>query len=294
MKTRANTTVVEGYGGLINREGWSGLEAPKLALLTTTTLTAFNNSAGWKTEADGSLSKDANGNPIYVDSNGKEMSMQSNTIARLNDESKQHRTAKEEAEQRLQAFGDLDPAKAREAVEKLSKLDLSKMVDNGELDRVKSEITSQFTEQLTAKDNALKEVVQRADNLTMQLAFAGSEFINKRIAVPRDMFEASFRNNFKIEDGNIVPYGRDGNKLMSPKNFGEVATVDEAFELLVNQHPNKDAILKADDHNGSGGDGGGGNRGGKRTMTRTEFEKLSPVDRANAAAQMSKGEVTIV
>lgn len=277
MNKRAHTTVVS-----------------KLAILAAVSLTAFNNNAGWKVDGDGKLVTDDKGNPVYVDSAGKEMSVQSNTISRLNDESRTHRLKAEQAEQRLQAFGDLDPTKAREAIEKMGKIDLSKMVENGELDRVKAEITSQFTEQLTAKDAALKEVTGRADSLTRQLAFAGSEFINKRVAVPRDMFEATFGNNFKIEDGKIIPYGKDGNKIMSPTRFGEIATVDEAFEVLVGQHPNKDAILKADAHSGSGSDGSGGNRGSGSTISRADFEKMTPADRAKAAAEVGKGELKIV
>lgn len=262
-------------------------------LIALTGLAAFENKSGWKVDADGNLEKDANGNPIYVQSDGREMSVQYNTVARLNDEAKTHREEKEKLQKQIQAFGDLDPDKAKKALETVAKLDAKQLIDNGEVDKVKTEITSQFTEQLKAKDDALNGITGERDTLLKQLHFSRSDFIRNRIAVPQDMFEATFGNNFKVENGKLVPYGNDGNKLMSPNRVGEVATVDEAFELLVNQHTNKDMILRAEGHNGAGSDGGGGNRGGNRTITRADFEKMNPGEQAKAAEAMRKGEIRI-
>ena len=40
------------------------------------------------------------GNPVYIDANGVEKTVAVDTIARLNNEAKEHRIAKEEAQQR--------------------------------------------------------------------------------------------------------------------------------------------------------------------------------------------------
>lgn len=109
------------------------------------------------------------------------------------------------------------------------------------------------------------------------------------------MFEATFGRNIKISDGGEIEfYGRDGNRLLSKKNAGEYAKGDEAFELLVEQHPQKDAIIKAEQAGGSGNGGGGGQRGGGRTMKRADFDALDPGAKATAGAAMAKNELQIV
>ena len=50
----------------------------------------------WKLDESGAIvMKD--GNPVYVDSQGQEKTVSTDTITRLNNEAKQHRVAKEEA-----------------------------------------------------------------------------------------------------------------------------------------------------------------------------------------------------
>jgi len=54
---------------------------------------------GWKKDADGHLElKD--GNPIYLDANDKEMTVEHGTIARINGEAKSHRERAEAAEKK--------------------------------------------------------------------------------------------------------------------------------------------------------------------------------------------------
>src|SRR5690606_13031141 len=97
------------------------------------------------------------------------------------------------------------------------------------------------------------------------------------------------------EEGKPVAYDKSGNRLMSKKNIGVYAEPDEALELLVDMHPQKDTILKADAGGGSGNGGGGGNRlNGGRTMKRSDSENLAPAARAEAAASMGKGELKVV
>jgi len=78
---------------------------------------------------------------------------------------------------------------------------------------------------------------------------------------------------------------------MSKKNAGEFADPNEALELLVEMHPQKDTILKASGAGGSGNNGGGGARGAGRTMKRDDFLALSPADQSTIA---TKGETQIV
>lgn len=233
------------------------------------------------------------GDPIYVDANGVEKTVGVDTIARLNNEAKEHRIAKEEALSKLKAYEGIDPQKAREALEMVSKFDANKLIDTGEVDKLKAQITAQFQQQIVEKDNAFNDLKSKFDNMLVDNLFANSEFIRNNVAVPVDMFEAKFKNNFKVENGEVVAYGYDGSRLMSKTRMGEPATCEEAMQILAESHPNKDVILRATPASGSGAGTGGGSIGGGRYMKRSDFEKLSPSQQAEVAGKMRKGELQL-
>lgn len=266
-----------------------------LTLLLATTYLAFQNGNGWKKDENGALMLDGNGNPIWIDANGGEQAVQGDTISRLHGEAKNLRIRAETAETKAKSFEGLDAEKARDALDKLSKIDQKQLIDSGEVDKVRKEISDQYTEKLTEKDKALAAATSRIDNMTIDNIFNGSDFIRDNVAVPADMFQATFRNNFKVEDGKVVAYDKAGNRVMSAKNMGDYADPSEAIEILINSHPQKDLILKANTGNGSGNNGNGGNRGGNaRRMSRADFDAAPPTKQAEIAAQMGKGEITIV
>ncbi|RUW55601.1 hypothetical protein EOA32_00855 [Mesorhizobium sp. M1A.F.Ca.ET.072.01.1.1] len=256
--------------------------------------------AGWKLDKDGKIEM-RDGNPIYLDSSGNETAIEGGTISRLNAEAKNHREAKERAEADLNKFKDaagklIDPTTALKAIETVGKLDAKKLIDSGEVDKLKEQIKGELTAQLTEKDNKIKEQAGVIDTMTLNAAFSSSKFIQDRIAVPADMFRSTFSKHFKVEDGKVVPYGADGNKILSsnPNNFGNPADLDEALEKIVDTYAGKDAILKAPNASGSGNGGGGGGRGNGRFIKRADFEKLSPAEQSSTSQQAAKGEISIV
>ena len=253
---------------------------------------------GWKMDGD-KLALDGNGNPIYINANGEEASVKGDTIANLNAEAKTHRTAKETAETALAKYRTadgklLDPETAVKAVDMVGKLDAKKLIDSGEVDKLTDQIKSQFTTQLSEKDSALSEAQKTISAMRIDGVFKGSEFIADRVDIPRDMFEASMRGHFRDEDGKIVAYDRSGNKIMSDKTLGELASPDEALEKLVAAHPNKDRILKAQQNGGSGNGGGGGSRGQGKIVTRDQFAAMDAGQQAATAAAAAKGDMQIV
>lgn len=246
----------------------------------------------WKFDENGNVVvKD--GNPVYIDTAGDEKVVMVDTIARLNKEAKDHRVAKEEALERLKAFEGIDPVKAREALDFMSKMDASKLIDAGKVDEVKSQITNQFQTQLTEKDKAYGDLQSKYDSMVINNVFANSEFIRNNVAVPRDLFEAKFRGNFKVEKGEVVVYGNDGNRLYSKERAGEYATAEEGLKILAESHPNRDTILRANPASGSGSDNAGGGNGGGRYLKRSDFEKLSPVKQAEYATKIRAGEIKL-
>lgn len=248
--------------------------------------------SNWKLDENGNIVM-RDGNPVYVNTNGDEQSVAVDTISRLNNEAKTHREAKEAALEKLKAFEGLDAAKAREALEMVAKLDANKLIDAGKVDEVKSQITAQFQGQIDEKTKALTDLQAKYDNMIVNNLFANSEFIRNNVAVPRDMFEAKFRGNFKVENGQVVVYGNDGNRLYSKERAGEYATPEEGLRILAEAHPNRDTILKANTGTGTGSNGASGGSGGSRYMKRSDFEKLPPAKQVEYAQKMRNGEITL-
>ena len=251
---------------------------------------AFDNSGGsWKKDADGNLELNADGNPIYIGGTGQEMTIEPNTISRLNAEAKSHREAKETAEAALKPFEGLDPVAAKKAIEDMKDVNLANMVEKGELDRVKEEITNQFTSSLAEKDKALEGANGTIDSLRLDRAFDTSAFISENITIPK-YIRHEYGDRFKVVDGKVIPHGGDGNPLMSKSRIGEIATFDEAIETYIENDPAKDNFLKPSNEGGSGNDGNGGNRGKGRVIKRSDFDAMSPAERSATVEAVNKGE----
>lgn len=223
-----------------------------------------------------------NGKPVYVGEDGKEIEFDApatvQTITRLNAEAKSHRERAETAETSLKTFeGIADPAAARKALDTIKNLDDKKLVDAGEVERVKAEA-------IKAVEEKYAPVVKKAGDLEQALysekiggSFSRSKVIADKFAIPADLVQARFGSAFKIEDGKTVAYDQAGNKIFSRARPGELADFDEALETLVDQYPYKDQILK-----GTGASGGGAGQsnqgaGGKKTISRAQFDALDPV-----------------
>lgn len=246
----------------------------------------------WKLDEEGHVVlKD--GNPVLADDNGTELVVNSNTVVELRNEAKGHRVEKEKALERLKPYEGLDPEVARKAVETVGKLDAKQLIDSGKVDEVKRQITEQFQSQINGKEAKLKETEARLNNVLIDNVFNGSEFVRNSVAIPVDIFRDSFSKFLKVEEGQVVAVGKDGNRLFSKKNAGEYATPEEALQILVETHPQKDTLLKADTGAGSGSKGGGSARGGSRSMSRADFEKLQPHAQSEIAKKIQLGDMQL-
>jgi hypothetical protein len=227
--------------------------------------------------------------PVFVHPDGKEAPFDGDgtvaTIGRLNGEAKTHREAKEAAEAALKPFKDAgltDAAAAAKALTIVKNLDDKKLVDAGEVERVKAEA-------IKAVEEKYAPVTKERDDLQAALvqekvggSFARSKMIAEKLAIPADLVQARFGDAFKVENGNVVAYDKSGNKIFSRTNPGELASFDEALEVLIEHYPHRESILKGSGASGGGAGGNGGGNGG-RTMSRAQFDGLSPMDQAKAA-----------
>lgn len=229
------------------------------------------------------------GKPVYVHEDGKEVAFDApgtvSTISRLNGEAKSNRERAEAAEQALKGFeGITDPAAALKALSTVKNLDDKRLVDAGEVEKVKAEA-------IKAIEDRYAPMVKENETLKGQLnshliggAFASSKFIAEKFAAEGpagvEIARALFGNSLKVEDGKVVGYDAQGNKLYSRARPGELASAEEAIELLVDSYPHKNSILKGSGANGGGAGHGGGNGGGKKTMSREQFNAADPASRA--------------
>lgn len=247
----------------------------------------------WKMNEEGVIElKD--GNPIYVDKNGEEKMVHVDTISRLGAEAKNHRLEKEEALNKLRDYEGLDAEAARKALETVSKLDEKALVDSGKVEELKSQLTKQYEGRLKEGDEKYSTLEQRYNDMMINNVFSTSEFVRDDIAVPRDMFEATFRKNFRVENGEVIAVDKDGERLYSKERAGEYASTEEALRMLVEGHSSKDVILRANTGSGTGNKGTGGAHGGGRVMKRADFAKLSPKDQASVSARVRAGELNLV
>lgn len=237
------------------------------------------------------LKLDANGNvvlqdgkPVYVKDDGTEIAFDAagtvQTISRLNGEAKGHRERAEAAEGKLKLFeGIEDPKQALEALNTVKNLDAKKLVDAGEIEKVRTEISKAFQTQLDAANGKVAAFEKELYKEKVGGAFARSPLIvgdKATLAIPPDLVEAKFGSNFAIEDGKIVAKDAHGNKIYSQTNPGELAGFDEALSILVNNYQHKDQILKSTGASGSGGKPGSGN-GSPSTKKSSE---MSPQEKA--------------
>jgi hypothetical protein len=228
------------------------------------------------------------GKPVYVNDEGKEIAFDVagtvQTISRLNGEAKQHRERAEAAEKIAKAFeGITDAAAARKALETVANLDAKKLVDAGEIEKVRSEA-------IKAVEDKYAPIVAERDTLQQSLvnekvggSFARSKLIAEKLAIPADLVQARFGDAFKLEGNEVVAYDKSGNKLFSPSNPGKVASFDEALELIIDQYPYRDSILKSTGASGGGASGGSGGGSGGKTMSRAAFDALPPAKQAEVA-----------
>jgi len=237
----------------------------------------------------------SDGKPLFTD-DGKEIAFDApgtvGTISRLNGEAQGHRQRAEKAEKDLKAFeGITDPAAAIKALETVSSLDQTKLIDAGKVDEIKAAA-------IAATEERFKPVVEERDSLRGALyeekiggSFARSKKIAEDFIIPSDIVQSRFGKHFAIEDGKVVATDSSGNRIYSLSKPGEPADFEEALGILVDSYPYKDTILRGKTGEGGGAGQGGSGKTTNKTMKQSEFAALPAKDRA---AKMADGYSLVV
>jgi len=215
------------------------------------------------------------GHPVWIYEDGKESPFSADSalksIKDLTVESMSRKSKLQEYEAKLAPFADIDNGadfitKAKAALETVKNLDGKKLIDAGEVETLKQSVALTYKEKITGMETAFltkekeyQTAISTKDanisNLLIKGAIGRAKFIEERTVLTPSIAYDVFQRNFKIEEhegeARAVATRKDGTKIMSLKDPGSYAGIDEALETLVNEHPDKDRLLK-------GIDGGGG------------------------------------
>ena len=247
------------------------------------------------------------GKPVYVYEDGKEIPFDAPAamakISSLNAEAKEHRLKKNELAEELKKFeGIQDPVLAIKALETMKNLDQKSLVDAGEIETLKRQMSETFelnkknlldsfeTTKKTLEDNLAKKD-HEIYNLMVNNQFSKSPFFvgdTPKTILPPDMASEYFGKYFKVEDGKVVGY-LNGDKIPSRIKFGEPADFEEALGVIINAYPMKDRILRASPQGGPGATGNTNPGSSGSTVKKTDMNGFM-----NNLERIAKGEVKVV
>lgn len=252
----------------------------------------------WKMDGDKIVVAD--GNPIWVYDDGKEAGFNAESalksIKDVTAESMGRKAKIKEMETSMAPFSGIENpgewiGNAKKALETVGNLKDKEIVDAGEIDKLKRAVAESYevriadiskshaeslkkaTDDLSGKDAAIRKMV-------VEGAFNRSEFLREKTVLLPEFAYNTFGKHFKVdEDGDQIKVSATdakGNQVFSLKNPGEAASPEEAIEIIINSHPQKDSILK-------GLPGGGNSPPGGQTRNSADLMNLSPEERLNAA-----------
>ncbi len=266
----------------------------------------------WKTEkiGEGDNAKEvavlSNGNPVWVNDDqtesGVDWPQAKKKIADFITAEKTWKQKHKETEDGYTAFREKyknieDPEAAFQAMEQVKKFGAKKLIDAGEVDKVKDEIRKGYEEKFASADQKLREVQAALEKTTKEKdaeiyklivsnRFASSPYIKEKLLLPADISEQVFGKNFKVESGQPIGYYPNGDKIYSRAKPGEYADFEEALNILIDQYPHKEQILKGTQMSGGGtqGSGGGGSKV-YRTLSdfSTDKEKMDFINQKGRA-----------
>lgn len=223
---------------------------------------------------------DDKGLPIVVDDDGKEQAVDAihllSKIPSLQEESKNHRLRAKEIREEFDSFkesfaGIEDPAKAREALDKIKDIENQKLIDAGEAEALRKQLQAAadkvLSETKTSYENKivdLQKIIAQQDNDIFD-AKVTSRFDNSswfsgaepKTILPPSVAKDHFGKYFKVEKSGsgqsvVVGYIND-EKIFSIERPGEVAGFDEAIGIILDRHPQKEQIVRSPFGGGAGG-----------------------------------------
>lgn len=228
------------------------------------------------------------GHPLY-EIDGREVEQDIGELRTIlkssNDENAARRIENKELKDRLVPFGDLNPDKAREALDMVGKFNDKQLVDLKQIDTMKAQWEESWKANLQqtrdSYEGKIGELTGQIDaekakikNILIKTAFIGSDYLKGTIYDPvREQAFKIYADLFDVVEDNgdlqVVHKTKDGSPLISVAKPGQMASFEEAIEHIIGQSPQKDYILKGSQAGGSGAHGGAGG-GAKSTVAQLQ------------------------
>lgn len=254
---------------------------------------------------------DQAGNPIWIDEKGMETGQDvvrlRAQISDANQEAGKFRIKIKEQEEILAKFIDLDPEAARQALITVASYKDKDLIEAGKVEQIKATAVAEVNKAWETKYDKLETdyKTKLADhegrigsqdktirNLMVRGAFEGSQFIKESVAenyFPEVLY-TMFGNQFEVKPGEdgaaptVVAKGFNGEEIYSPANPRQIASPEEAIEVLVRSHPMSAKMLKGSLASGTGAIGG--QVGGPKTSLQTMKDQYAEAKRVSNSMAM--------
>jgi hypothetical protein len=204
-----------------------------------------------------------NGIPLWTTDDGKDIAydvpkLLADMVA-TRKEAEERRKKIQFLEEGLKVFDGIEAEKAREALKTVQNLSDKKMIDAGEAEKLRQQVADTFKKQLEEKDAVIKNKDSAIRNHVINQALLSSKFITEKTILPPPIALEHFGKYFDVQDNNgtlqVVAKGANGVPINSPKNPMEIASPDEALEVIIESSPFKSQILRAPNNSGGGSPG---------------------------------------
>ena len=233
------------------------------------------------------------GKPVYVYDDGQEIPFDAEAatrrISNVTEEKDRHYASAEKLKGDLAKFEMIkNPEEAVKALETVANFKDKDLIDAKEVDRLKKQMSETFDSERTqitttyeaetsrlTSDNVAKDATIR--KLMIDSQFSASPWFSgekPKTILPPDIAAEHFGKFFKVDGDSVVGYIGE-NKILSRERVGEPAGFEEALNVIIENYPQKDRILRES----SGGGGSGGNTG----TSQADLLKLPPQQRLDRA-----------
>ena len=201
------------------------------------------------------------------------------------------RSERDDAQAQLKAFKGIDPAKARDAMEKIGEMANWKPEEKvaQQIEVIKTQLEDKHAAELTKKDEALTKVTAMYQKVKIEDA-ALQSFIEqggrKQSAKPVLAYVREVARMRQTDGGDFLTEIKDeqGNARLSPATG---STAPMAVAELIAEMKDSDAFAPLFDGTGATGTGASGGNGAlKGKMSAEEFAKLPPAQRMQKAKEL--------
>lgn len=229
-----------------------------------------------KFDDNGNVALNENDYPVWINQDGDEVVFDVaklyNDKTKANAESASRRHEIQEMKQKMQDLqvkyeGIEDPDAAKKAIETLQNIDDKKLMDTEGVESVKRQMKEAFQadlekqrkeweDKLTDTSQTLDKKSEQIRTLLIKNAFDSSNYLRNETLLHPEVAHEYFKRFFEVREvsGQPIAVGKfpTGEEIISKRNPGELATTEEAIEILVEKSPLRDSILKGKVQAGSG------------------------------------------